>query len=556
MTSQCLPKIAVSAHSPARTLCMWEMATLLATGQADSSAQEDRVDFLTALPLELVFHIVLYLELRHFLPCLSVSKDWHQLLSDMEHYWKRACLGLGLSKDMLGKLLTVQGTSKSVLFAAMRHRHTITGANPTCGATHSDLTYNMHYTCQYARGRQLVGTVYKDFRPHQMLVQSVNEDTVDVTHVLQFKFARVAENRIIWAHVYKHLLFCASASGIWCVYNLTSPAEATHPGVLLMQWRAESMYDPETTICCCDECGMICTAKMVSDVDSERALWEVRIVEVSRDPVLTSGKKWRLPLPAVTKFTLEANNTSISYRRIALGKKKASLLRNSTERNEQDFCSTHVLLLQWANDIAGHLISTKTEGGRRIVNIARSPVKTFTVECERSALLMSVLRNDGLNTEFTFSHDKTLIGMIFQSRLATWDTRLSSWCGFVDITLDSYQYEEMSLVSLGDVYSIVGLEFSGCVLVVGTRTGQQLLRFGGFADNHCHLHPPYIRFLCCVEQDWQSNISRPCDTKVVYWNKTKGAIEWVGLGVASSRPPVTRTRGNGRKRRRWWHRKE
>lgn len=532
---------------------------------ADMATQRGcvRIDFFAALPHELVLRIILNLELRDLLPCMAVSRAWLDTLTLrlMEPYWRQACEELGLSREMVGKLLTsAHPSARSVLYASLKHRSSICSYAPRCEHLTSSYPYNVHYVCQYKKGCQLVGTVYKDFQPSHILVQRVDEESVATILKLELAYPRITENRIIWAHVHHNrFLLCAAASGIWSVYA-TDGMQPTHGNSnLLVQWRAEPMYDADIRVACCDECGMVCTAKLVTS-HMEESFWELRVIELSKSP---TPKTRRLPMPKVTRFRLETNNEEITSRRAPSGKKKISLLSQSTEAGTGaqkrhssagfgEHCSSHLLLAQWANEVSGFVFRYKAES---VLCLSPTVAKRYTVPCDNYEA--DVMRHHGLNTEFVLSEDCTLLGFIFQSHLITWEVESANQTSLVRISLDRYNYEEMKLISLGHVYSIVGLEFSCSVIVLGTRSGQPLLKCADFAINHCRMVSPFIVFLSSVEDRWLSNIAHPCGTRILYWNKTNRSIEGIGLGeppsqcshMESSQPAITRNR----KRWQWWH---
>lgn len=146
------------------------------------------------------------------------------------------------------------------------------------------------------------------------------------------------------------------------------------------------------------------------------------------------------------------------------------------------------------------------------MGVSLSPVSHYTAKCSTSDYDTAIMKNHGLNTPFILSEDSSLLGFIFQSCLVTWGVESLTWeveppeqeLSRARITLDNYQYEEMNLVSLGHVYSIIALEFDSSVIVLATKTGQQLLKCANFAENHCRMVPPFI-VLSSVEEKWLSD---------------------------------------------------
>lgn len=300
------------------------------------------VDFFTALPPELVLRIVLYLQLKHFLPCMAVSRAWYAHLSAVDSYWRRACVELWVSGKILSELLVSHSSPKSVLYTCLKHRHSICDFSPTCERLSIGYHYTVHYMCQYAKGQQLVGTVYRDFQPSKILVQRVGGEHVQTVLELTPMFLHIAENRIIWAHIHSKLLFCAAASGIWSVYDL-DPTQHSNT-VPLVQWKAEPMYEVGIQIACCDTCGMMCTSKLITSHTGESS-WDLCVIQISKEPIVSSPKtnvRKRLPMPKVTRFRLETGNR-VTFRRAAFGKKRLSLLSQSAGENGTEFCTLRVM---------------------------------------------------------------------------------------------------------------------------------------------------------------------------------------------------------------------
>lgn len=509
------------------------------------------MDFFILLPPELVLCIIFYLPLRQFFACLAVSKTWRRLLSEMEPYWRRACDELGLSRDFVAKLLSHDySSSREVIFHALRHRHSIWMHKPKPRQFSDGYPYYMHYICHHMKRDHMVGTVYRNFHPYKILVQRLQEETVQTVVLLCPTYPLITENRIIWAHIYREQnLFCAAASGVWSVYDITSKS-----GCVTLQWRAEPMYDPEIKFACCDKCSIVCTAKLIVS-HLEESFWELRIIEVLKKP--SESTKKRLPMPSVTRFKLEAKNIEITSRRNGFGKKRVILLSRSSKSTTSGFCSSHLVLVQWANIIEGHMIRYRSLDERSPLLITQSLDINFEVECSKSNYDEAIMRNHGLNTEFSLTEDKTRLGVIFQSYLTTWEINSSILSSRAPVTLESYNYEEMKLIALGHIYSIVGLEFNNSLIVLATRTGQKLLVCDNFARQHCSMVPPYIVFFSSVGEDWLSDISQPCWSRVLYWNKTNRCIEGVELGQqpasSESQSPATVTKN---KKKHWWQRNQ
>ena len=497
------------------------------------------MNFFTALPPEMVLSILLWLDLSDVLSCMSVCRAWLHTLSSMEPYWLRACEKIGLSRRVLDQLLVVHRTCRAVLFACLRHRRTVTGSSPRpVQLQNTSFPSNMSYTNQYSKGQCLVGTLRKDFKPYRVVVHSLGEQEMPITFSRGPTYPCISQNRIVWAYLHHdQFLISATGSGIWSVYDLKR-----NRGPLLVQWNMASLiYDPGIRMACCSKCGLICTAELFAAYNKD-PFWDLKITEMNytltHAPSNSRSRKegCTLPLPKLVRFTLYP--TEFELDRSHLGEKKVALLCRSTDANQGGVCMLHLLLVQWGNTITGYKLYYKSRESELLL----SPVLTrhYHVPCQNYNVAM---RLSGLNTEFTLSSDHSLIGVIFQCCLVTWeiDSASASSPSFppassADIVIQNYRHEVVRLLALGHVYSIVGLEFSASFLVVYTRTGQPLLEFADFAINHHRMMLPFFSFISSVEDDWLSDVSRPCRTTILYWNRSNRCLEGVALGKPLAEP--------------------
>lgn len=538
-----------------------------------------KIDFFVALPGELVLQIVLHLPVRHILPCMAVSRAWLDTLTlrMMEPYWRQACVELGVPPGMVRHLLTTSThpSARSVLYATLKQRNRICSVALRCEHLTNSYPYNVHYVCQYARGHDLVGTVYRNFKPDHIRVQRVEEgNRVKTVLNMEFTYPCIAENRVVWAHMYRQrYLLCAAASGIWSVFD-TQPTvvrKREDGRNLLVQWRDTPMYDADIRIACCDRCGLVCTGKLVTNHVVAEPFWEFRAIEICRKGHSeTKSTKCGCPLPKVTRFRpqVEMSSRETTSRRVQFGKKQVSLLSRSTEGPCKgdlgtcfsaafNHCSSHLLLVQWANEVSAFKFCYKAQNDKMILCLSPTATKKYSVPCDNFEA--AIMKRHGLNTEFVVSEDAAILGLIFQSSLVTWEVESAKRVSFARIHLDSYHYEEMKLISLGHIYSIVGLEFGCSIIVLGTRNGQPLLRCANFAVNHCNMVPPFIDFFSSVKNKWLSDISHPCATSILYWNKTNRSIEAVSLGEPPSPATETTQPAATKKGKRWqwpWKKQE
>lgn len=516
---------------------------------------QDTVNFFSELPPELVLQIIVKLDVEDVFNCLHVNRDWYNLLSELEPFWRKACVSFGLFEHVIEKLRPNYSSSKDMLLATRRHRKLITSTPPTCSSLTEGYPFNVHYVCKYAKGDTLIGTLYKDFKPREIVVKKVRHTLVERTLTIYPVFSKCAENRIVWMHLHTDLMFCASASGLWSVYSLQN-------GQTVFQWRGESLYDYEIKIGGCDKCLVVAIAKLIV-MHNEETYWELKVVKIAHNRQTEPQKRKTVHSfsPTVAKFKIRPQNEDITVRRAAFGKKKISLLPSSRESSTTsgEFCSSHTIFLQWGHIIVAHDLMCNDKGA---IFISRTPSLVFDMSFNQDLLDNAIIKRHGLNTEFTLSEnndvdDKNqLLGVIFQSHLIVWNVKTMEQLSLVEIELEQYEYEEMKLLSLGQIYSIIGLEFTNTLLVVVNGTGQVVLKYSGFAQKHCRMTPPYIEFLSLVKDRWISDITAPCTTlfpAVTYWNKTNRSVEGIYFGqVCDLRGEEEDVKS---KKQSWWQRK-
>lgn len=512
----------------------------------DRGAYKVRLDFIGLLPPEVTLQIALYLDLDQVSSCLFVSKRWYKLLSDLEPYWKHACSVFGLSRSVMEEFSARIGSTKSVVFAARRQKQVLVDSVHTCTTLTPGYPFNVHYICHYARHNTLVGTVYRDFRPCEIVLKAVDRMSITDLLTLVPKFSRVAQNRTCWAQILGSTLFHVTASGIWSVHDLS------RNGHLVLQWRGEPIFDSDVRFAMCESCYMICTSKLV-DSHNQLAYWDIRVVSPGKDPATNLSSSKQAHRPTVVKFKLGAS--VMPLKKSVTSKSSVLLFSSSTQTTSEGSCTKHSLLLQYADKVfTCRLLETVSEllDGKQVV-LSYQPNSNFTLRNNQSHLPAHVLRNGGLSTEMVLSIDQDMIGLVFQGQLITWDRTTSKLISCVDINLNSYIHEQIQLISLGHVYSLVGLEFSSCLLLVLTLTGQVVREFRDFADNHSSLVSPYIEFLGVVQDSWLSDISSSPSGNlptVIYWNKTNRAIEGISFGEKGAETVVEETPSNAAKS--WW----
>ena len=494
------------------------------------------VDFLSLLPAELVLQIALALSARDVTRCLLVCRVWCSRLCQLDPYWRVACRRTGLLSFMVRKFGLAHKTSRELFLAAQNHMRGLAAPPPITRSLAQGYPFDVRYSYQYASRGLIVGTLYRDFQPREMVVENVGEGRVTRTHTLQFAFERRPENRVVWGHLLVGGVYvCATASGRWSLYDLRTHATPLSP---IYTWLGEPLYDTDLQLGCCGRCGLVVTAKLVSFHSTDKtSFWDLRFVH------LTSAKR-----PShMLRFKLYHGNKDIIGRRVPYGKRKVWLVSDAPPTAVT--CSNHLLLLQWANSVASYVFSWKEESAI----LSRTPYLSYIAPCDR--LDASLMNTGGLNTELVFSSDLQLLGMVFQAQLHVWDLWSGRKLSCADLPSPIHEtFEQIRLLALGHLYSIIGLEFSTSLLVVLTHTGHVVTRCDSFAQQHSHMVPPYTELLCVCEEQWLSDISTPCSPHcctVVFWNRTNRSLESVQFGggcVTSDKTTPPRVA----RRKAWW----
>ena len=510
-------------------------------GIRDKPSDEEAVavDFFSLLPAELLLHISLSLSPSDVTLCLLVCRAWCSRLCQLEPYWHHACRTIGLSGYIMRKSAPLHKTSRELFLSAQNYLRGLSAPPPTTINLTRGYPYNVRYSYQYARHGCIIGTLYRDFKPREMVVETVKNGELERTHNLQLAFESRPENRIVWGHLLLGGVYvCATASGRWSLYDIRTPATAPVPP--LRTWVGDPLYDTDIRLGCCERCGLVATARLVSFHSmGERSYWDLRFVNLplnlSKTPTHT------------LRFKLYHGNKDIVGRRVPYGKRKVSLVSGYPAR---ETCSEHLVLLQWGNTIASSVLSTKTSSA----GLSRTPHLSYTAPCDELDTALSDL--GGLNTEMVLSSDTKLLGLVFQGKLHVWDVWSGRDVSCVDLPHAAIDepFEELRLFTLGHLITIVGLEYSTGLLLVLTQTGQVVTQCDSFAQQHSRMTPPYTELLCVNEEAWVSDITTPCTTQrcvVTYWNKTNRSLEAVLLGenpVTNDNHPPARV---SRKKSRW-----
>ena len=516
-------------------------------------------DFFDFLPPELLLKIAYLLSVEDAIRCLLVNRRWNSLFTSLEPYWRAACVRLGLPSHLIERELhdrdacddgeahrTRYSCSKDLIVALRRHRHALTSVPPShLVLSPAGYPLDVHYSHHHARGRCLVGTAYKNFKPTETVVEVVGRCSTERTHSLAAT-QHSAENRVVWAHLSSdlQLLVFVTARGTWNCYRLSTDT-------CVSRWQGQPMYDSvsDVQIGCCDLCLTVMMVRLVAPRPvrnssvREPSFWDIKVWCNLRQ----HSDSTELEPPRVLRCTVQTNISNLTPRLASAGKKKVVLFpatTNSTTSKTHNHntdgrstvngcCCCHNVLLQWFNTVTLHSLTLDTQSG----TLTKTPLHTFDICC--SDLENSITRGAGLNTAFVLSSDSQLLGLVFKSRLHVWGLRGHEKLSDARIggTGVRHSHESIRLVALGHLYSLIGLEFHGSLLVVSTITGEVITQLSGFAHRHCHMLPPYIEFMSAVQEEWLNDMSYNCSREypaVLLWNKTNRCIEGIKLGQTKS----------------------
>ena len=494
------------------------------------------MDLLSVLPPELVLAIALHLDLDTIACCLLACRQWYDLLSCLEPYWRHACVQLGLSENLIKELIVKYESTKRVAFVAGRHRQVLTESPHFSMSVTEGYPYNIHYVCNSAKGNTLVGTVYKDFKPCGIVIKTIERTSVNRT-VIDPRFPMLAENRTYWARIVSDTLVHVTASGLWSIYDLT------HNGALLAQWRGGAIFDSEVKIGICEMCRTVCTAKLVCS-HTQPAYWNLRIMSPNMS-VKGDGPQKK---PRTVRFRLD---TEVQCGEVKHAMKSALLFPQTTQTNSRGACARHSLLLQCGSTVYSYkLLEGDTDLSQSKLMLTYTPESNCSADPNIDASLSKI---SGLSTELVLSTDQELLGMVFNSQLLVWERKTRQLLSVAYLELDTYIHEQIRLIALGRVYSLIGLEFSSSLLIVLTNTGHIVREVTDFARRHISLVPPYIEFLGAIQDQWLSNFSHVPNASlptVIYWNKTNRTVEGISFGKDSGEnlsDQIVPTR-----RRAWW----
>ena len=483
-------------------------------GACGEGGNGSTVDFLSLLPPELVLRVCLCLSPAEVTRCLLVCRAWCIRLSQLEPYWRAACTAAGLSGFMVRKFGPRHKTSRELFLATKNYLKSLAAPPPTTVNLTRGYPFDVRYTHQYARQGCIIGTIYRDFQPREMAVERVRGGELTRTHTLRLAFNSRSEHRLVWGSLLEgNIYVCATASGRWSLYDLSTPGSLSPS----LSWAGDPLYDTDLRLSSCERCGLVAMAKLVSfhTVDEE-SFWDLRFLRLGLH---------LSPPSHLLRFRLYHKNKDIVGRRVPHGKRWAWLVSKTPPPSPGETCSDHLLLLQWANSITSHVFIT-TETGLSLVS--QTPHQAFLSPC--TSLDSTLHNSSGLHTHFVLSSDHQLVGVVFQARLQVWELWTGREMSNVQLPVRE-PFEQLQLLAVGHLLSVVGLQYSTELLLVLSLSGEVVWRCRGFAQQHSHMVPPYTQLLCLGEEQWLSDFSSPSRRRTLtFWNKTNRSLEAVLLG--------------------------
>ena len=492
--------------------------------------EREAADSFFLLPLELVLRVALYLSPTDVTRCLLVCRAWYDRLSQLQPYWRVACATAGLSGSMVRKFGHLYGTPRGLFLATQNYLRGVSAPPPRTVNLTRGLPFNFRYTHQYAREGMIVGTIYKEFHPREMVVELVRGGRITRTHTLQLSSDRRSEHRMLWGSVIEgNQYICATAGGRWSLFDLSTSSNSAPLLPQLIWYPGYPLYDTNLRLTCCERCGLVAMVKLVSfhTVD-EQSYWDIRFLRLAVGVALPSH---------LLQFKIYHKNRDIVGWKASNGKRWVWLISKTPPTSPGEGCSAHMLLLQWANSITSHIFSASNSG-----HTLTSPSPLLSLTIPTPSLGSDLYHDTGLNTEMVLSADSQLVGVVFQARLHVWEMWGGREISHAQLPVGA-EFEQLRLLAVGHLLTVVGLQSSTDLLLVLTLTGGVVRRCPEFATRHSHMIPSYTELLCVNEEAWLSDISAPCtEQSVTFWNKTNRSLEAILLGeepvVNGNKTPV------------------
>ena len=498
---------------------------------------QDKVDLVSELPPELVLRIFLYLLVDDVIRCSLVNKRWNRLVCDLDAYFRNACVTFGLSSTIVYKERRRYANYRALLVAARRQRLSLTTLPLTTNYVPWKPTpFDVHYEFNTSDGNLILRTHYKDFKPVQTTVERVTSDSLTQLHVFRTYAEAISENRVIWACMNSNFILYATASGIWTGYDLS-----VCPAPNVYRWRMDSLYDSGLTVGCCAKCFLVLvgTVGLPHPNDPKRPstselCWRLKVITLGRSFGRTPRTiPWHVTLKSpASRLAVENGQRSICVLPYNSG--------SPSDCSDSGFCRSHLILHQLVDTVTSYILTLDPP--------------TLTVH---RPLQVPIVKDKGrtLDVNSVVSCDKSLVAFLCGHHLHVSDVQSCVKQSAVTIDVGGLQYDNMKLLALGHVYSLIGLEPYDTLLVVSTQTGTVIAKHCNFAI-YGGTGPHRIEFLCVVDTLWLDDISHLCSKDiptVLYWNCSTRCVMGIHLGQDRQDPPTSLPQPVKR-RKGWWRR--
>lgn len=477
---------------------------------------EVRIDFLSHLPPEIVFEILIHLPIADVLRCLRVSSEWHERILGMRYYWKGPALNsLGVSEHVVEQSKRHYKDCKDLAVRVYKNRRYVRASSPEAKQL-SQIYLNRYYQCNYFKYGVLVGTMYEDFIPLFTSVSTMAPNTGLLKRTHSFlPPSQESAHRVVWSSLYCDYILLASASGRWRGYNLVT-------GEAMLSWQGPTLYDPDQLICCCQDCFLVVLGKIVvgshslsSDRQGREIHWELQIIRIGRGNAKPSVSHVRLRV-ALMGSSLPGVSVLAQY------SKCIALISQSKDSSSQ-FCQSHWLLLQCGRSVCIHRMESNVDCE------ALSPLVDLHYAssiCEQSFI------EKHHSTQFTLSSDQSLLAYAVNGVIQVWSLNNDFKCVSCFRLQSLQDGVQVSILGVGHIYVIVGYgSDKGKVQVLSTYTGEVIFGVHGFSGlaeaSTIGTPPPYFIFLGLTDEEWLNRVDilpNPCLPILLYWDKLKHCV--------------------------------
>lgn len=478
-----------------------------------------KVDFISELPPEITVNILIYLSLSDVISCLRVCLQWYVRIIDLDLYWKEALRSLGVLQDIIiSQYRSHYPKYKDLALKIYQTRQYIQASSPQVKQVSQTFSINRYFQCNYTRYGVLVGTLYEDFIPLLTAVYRVQPSTGVLKRNHTFlPSSHDCPHRVVWSSLYCDYMLLATANGTWQGHNLVS-------NNTLFTWQGPTLYDPDLVMGCCRDCYLVGIGKVVVQRRSKEIYWEIQILRLGRGYSIPTAVNIRLDIEVSIGPTASATSCC----------KNLGLISQSRDRDCAHFCSSHWLLLQWADSLYIHKVDSSGAGAEFLkpllvlhcrINLSIEPVDRY--KC----------------SSFILSSDQSLLSFIHSGRLGVWN--LSNLKLVSNVLLKQRPDKvQINLLAIGHIYTIVGYEsIQGVVQVLSTYTGEVIFGAHGFVDavvSNIGTPPPYFIFLGLVDEEWLNRVDclpHPTMPTLLYWDKMKHGV----FGIVFRHREIERT---------------